>query len=102
MRGTNANVFKAMGLAMMVHFGTMPAKSARRLVFHPTWSLAWAQVQLYAELQPGALLPFLAASQSYSLEPALAVCERHGLVPEQVPMRLTTFVAVLQWDQHHP
>jgi hypothetical protein len=51
---------------------------------HSSCNLDWAQVQLYAELQPGALLPFLAASQSYSLEPALAVCERHGLVPEQV------------------
>ena len=41
-------------------------------------------MQLYAELQPEALLPFLTASQSYSLEPALTVCERYGLVPEQV------------------
>lgn len=46
--------------------------------------MAGLQVQLYAEFQPEALLPFLTASQSYSLEPALAVCERHGLVPEQV------------------
>lgn len=45
-----------------------------------------AQVQLYAEYQPEALLPFLAASQSYSLEPALAVCEARGLVPEQVQL----------------
>lgn len=51
---------------------------------------AWAQVQLYAELQPEALLPFLAASQSYSLEPALAVCERYGLVPEQVLSQLSS------------
>lgn len=43
-----------------------------------------AQVQLYAEFQQDALLPFLMTSQSYSLEPALAVCEQHGLVPEQV------------------
>jgi vacuolar protein sorting-associated protein 41 len=52
--------------------------------------MARMQVQLYAELQPEALLPFLAASQSYSLEPALAVCEQYGLVPEQVMSSFTT------------
>lgn len=42
-----------------------------------------AQVQLYAELQPQSLLPFLIASQGYSLEPALAACQQRGLVTEQ-------------------
>ena len=74
-------------LAKTIHVSTMSAKPAGRLAVHQHNHCVAVQVQLYAELQPEALLPFLAASQSYSLEPALAVCERHGLVPEQVTLQ---------------
>ncbi|KAK2079677.1 hypothetical protein QBZ16_002072 [Prototheca wickerhamii] len=42
------------------------------------------QVQLTAELEPRALMPFLTSSTAYPLEAALLVCERHGLVRERV------------------
>ena len=48
------------------------------------WSDVAPQVTLYAEFEPDRLLPFLTASQSYPLEPALRVCQEQGLVREQV------------------
>ena len=45
------------------------------------------QVELYAEFEPDRLLQFLAASQSYPLEPALAVAQDRGLIREQARVR---------------
>lgn len=42
------------------------------------------QVSLYAQYAPARLLAFLRASNYYSLEAALRVCESHDLVAEQV------------------
>ncbi|KAJ2375006.1 Vacuolar protein sorting-associated protein 41 [Coemansia sp. RSA 2607] len=42
------------------------------------------QVELYAEYDAHMLLPFLRASQAYSLDRALRVCEEHALVPGMV------------------
>ncbi len=42
------------------------------------------QVQLTADYAPGKLMDFLVASQFYSLEAALSICQRQGLVAEQV------------------
>eukprot|EP00126_Sphaerothecum_destruens_P004711 Sdes_comp18346_c0_seq1m8092 len=42
------------------------------------------QVELYAEFDPGKLLPFLRQSNFYPLEKALILCEQRDLVPEMV------------------
>lgn len=44
----------------------------------------WMQVELYAEFEPERLTGFLVSSQSYGLEAAHELCERKGLVREQV------------------
>ena len=42
------------------------------------------QVELYADYDPGKLLPFLRQSHSYRLEPALALCRARGMHAETV------------------
>lgn len=42
------------------------------------------QVQLTADYAPKKLMEFLAASQYYPLEGALSICQRKGLIAEQV------------------
>ncbi len=46
-------------------------------------------MELYAEFEPDRLLQFLAASQSYPLEPALRVAQDRGLIREQARRCLT-------------
>jgi len=42
------------------------------------------QIQLTADYAPSTLMDFLTASQYYPLEAALAICQRRGMVSEQV------------------
>ena len=41
-------------------------------------------MELYADLKPEQLLPFLVSSQSYTLSTAFQLCKELGLLREQV------------------
>ena len=56
-----------------------PSKICPHFNCHPH-----TQVQLTADYAPSKLMDFLTASQFYPLEAALSICQRRGMVSEQV------------------